>query len=156
MKIPVYLFFIEDANGEGEIVGLGALVREDAESLEWLVQSFMQRNPNINKTRLVMGEDSKERDVLKNLLPWTRVLICIFHALKTFRREVTVDRMQITNQTRESCLGVMEKMCYSKSTTEYDGRYNHFCDVAPGAVRTYFDTEWYPIREGKIIIDNKY
>ena len=152
LKIPVYLFLIEDANGEGEIVGLGALVREDAESLEWLVQSFMERNPNINKTRLVMAEDSEERDVLKNLLPWTRVLICIFHALKTFRREVSVERMQNTSQTRDSCLGLIEKMCYSKSTTEYDGHYKHFCDIAPDVVRTYFDTNWHLIREGKTII----
>ena len=68
LKFPVYLFVVEDANGEGEIVRLGSLVHEDAESLEWLVQSFIERNPNIKKTRLVMADkDMKERDVVKRL-----------------------------------------------------------------------------------------
>ena len=34
LKFPVYLFVVEDANEEGEIVSLGSLVHKDAESLE--------------------------------------------------------------------------------------------------------------------------
>ena len=153
LKFPVYLFVVEDANGEGEIVGLGSLVHEDAESLEWLVQSFIERNPNIKKTRLVMADkDMKERDVVKRLLPWAKVLICLFHALKTFRREVTMDAMQISSQTRENCLQVIQMMCYAKSTFEYDGHYKQFCNIAPSTVRTYFDSNWHPIREGKSLL----
>ena len=58
----MYLFVVEVSNGEAEIVGLGSLVHEDAECLEWLSKSFTKRNPNVKKTRLVMADkDMKER-----------------------------------------------------------------------------------------------
>ena len=100
LKFPVYLFVVEDANGEAEVVGLGSLVHEDAESLGWLVKTFMERNPNVKDTRLVMADkDMQERDMVKQLLSWEKVLICLFHSLKTFRREITMDTMQISSQT---------------------------------------------------------
>ena len=151
LQFPVYLFVVEDSNGEAEIVGLGALVHEDAESLEWLIKSFMNRNPKVERTRLVMADkDLQERDVVKQLLPWAKVLICLFHALKTFRREITMDTMKISSQIRENCLHFIQKLCYAKSPAEYDGIYAQFCNIAPESVRKYFDSNWHPIREGKI------
>lgn len=147
---PVYIFVVEDANGEAEIVGMGALVHEDAESLGWLIESFKKRNPNVNKTRLVMADkDLNERDMLKELLPSAKILICLFHALKTFRREITMDVMKITSQMKDICLHFIQKMCYAKSPAEYNGIYSQFSNVAPASVRAYFDSNWHPIREGK-------
>ena len=91
LQFPVYLFVVEDANGETDIVGLGFLVVEDAESLGWLVETFMQKNPSAKRTRLVMADkDLNERDTIKKMMPWAKILICLFHTLKTFRREVTM------------------------------------------------------------------
>ena len=115
LQFPVYLFVVEDANGETEIVGLGFLVVEDAESLGWLVETFMHKNPSVKKTRLVMADkDLNERDTIKKMMPWAKVLICLFHTLKTFRREVTMDKMNLTSVMKENCLKYIEKMSLCK------------------------------------------
>ena len=153
LNFPVYLFVVEDANGEAEIVGLGALVNEDAESLDWLVRTFAERNPKVRDTRLVMADkDLNERDQIKEVLPWVKVLICLFHVLKTFRREITMDKMNISGQVREDCLQLIQKMCYAKSEIEYDAIYTQFCNIAPTSVKTYFDSSWHPIREGMLFL----
>ena len=128
---------------------MGALVHEDAESLGWLIETFKSRNPTITSTRLVMADkDLNERDMLKELLPWAKVLICLFHTLKTFRREITMDTMKISAEMRENCLHFLQKMCYAKSEIEHNGIYEQFSSIAPVSVKTYFDTNWHLIREG--------
>ena len=92
------MFVVEDSNGGSEIVGLGILVLEDADSLRWLMETFIRRNPNAENIRLVMADkDLNERDIIKDILPWAKILICLFHTLKTFRREITMDKMQISS-----------------------------------------------------------
>ena len=93
----------------------------DADSLRWLMETFIRRNPNAEKVRLVMADkDLNERDIIKEILAWAKILICLFHTLKTFRREITMDKMQISSAQRDICLRFIEKMSYSKSETEYN------------------------------------
>ena len=44
---------------------------------------------------IMADKDISERDVLKRCFPNASVLICLFHTLRSFRREVTCDKMGI-------------------------------------------------------------
>ena len=152
LQFPVYLFVVEDSNGATVIVGMGFLVTENAESMRWLVETFMNKNPATRNTRIIMADkDLNERDIIKELLPWAKVLICLFHTLKTFRREITMEKMQVTSEMqvtsvmRENCLKFIEKMSYAKCAAEYDGIYAQFINMAPASVKNYFNTNWHPI-----------
>ena len=46
-----------------------------------------------NVCAVMADEDIKERDVIKELFPDSFVLICLFHTLLTFNREVKCDKM---------------------------------------------------------------
>ena len=57
----------------------------------------LKSNPEYEKTRVVMADkDIGERDVIKEALPKASVLICLFHALRIFRREISSDKLGIT------------------------------------------------------------
>ena len=49
--------------------------------------------------RIVMADkDSGEHEIIKSSLPNASVLICLFHILKSFRREVSCEKMGITSR----------------------------------------------------------
>ena len=74
--------------------------------------------------RIIMADkDIGERQVLKESFPQAEVLICLFHALRSFRREVTCEKFGITSGQRTLCLEMIQKLAYANSTVEYDSIY---------------------------------
>ena len=60
--------------------------------------------------RVVMvDKDIKECDIFKSCLPNASVLICLFHTLRSLRREVTCDKMGISSGQRTLCLELLKK-----------------------------------------------
>ena len=148
LSYPVYIFLCEDSNGMSEIVGLGMLVTEDEESLKWLIDTFKLKNPSVMHSRLVMADkDINERHVIKEVLPHLRVLICLFHSLRTFKREISTEKMGINVGEREACLEFIQKMAYAKSEDEYNRIYLDFVSCAPKVVKEYFDKNWHGIND---------
>ena len=80
----------EDANGQSKVITVCLLVQEDANSITWMVNAFKKNNKDWHKIRIVMADkDIGEREVLKQCIPNVSVLICLFHTLRTFRREIS-------------------------------------------------------------------
>ena len=81
----------EDSNGQSEVIATCLLTTEDAGSMQWMMDKFKQNNSNWTSIRVVMSDkDIGERDILKAAFPQAEVCIyCLFHALRTFRREIT-------------------------------------------------------------------
>jgi zinc finger SWIM domain-containing protein 3 len=64
-----------------------------------------------------------ERQVLKEELPQAGLLICLFHTMRTFRREVTTEKMGISNDERMQVLEILQSMAYSKTESRYQVLY---------------------------------
>ena len=90
-------------------------------------------------------KDIGERDVLKRCFPNASVLICLFHTLRTIRREVTCDKMGISSWQRNVCLELLQKICYAHSEADYSDLYSQFQICAPKEVVSYYDENWHPI-----------
>ena len=91
LGVPIYLFLCEDSNGLSEVVGIAMLVTEDADGMQWMVDVFKKHNSRWEKIRVVIADkDIWELDVLNKYLPSAKVLICLFHTLRSFRREISV------------------------------------------------------------------
>lgn len=147
LRLPVYLMLCEDSNGSSEIVSVCLLVQEDAESTTWMMDAFKKLNPKWERIRVVMADkDMGERDVIKRCIPNASVLICLFHTLRSFRREVTCEKMGITSGQRTVCLDLMQKFCYAHTEDEYSQLYSHFQSSAPKEVMSYFNENWHSIR----------
>ena len=147
LGLPVYLMLSEDSNGQSEVTAVCLLVQEDATSVTWMVDTFKKLNPNSEKVRVIMAvKDIGERDVLKKGIPNASVLICLFHTLRSFKREITCEKMGISSGQRSMCLELLQQMCYAHSETEYCDLHSRLQTSAPKKVVTYFNENWHGIR----------
>ena len=96
---------------------------------------------------MMADKDFMERDVLKEKFPDAQVLICLFHVLKTFRREITIDKLGVIAAERNLVLGIIQKMVYAKSEDEYSVLHSELAENNLKGVTEYFDTIWHPIKE---------
>ena len=81
LRLPVYIFLVEDSMGESEIAGVGLLMSENAESLRWLLRAFKGNNVNDQPRVIIADKDFNERHILKECFPTASILICLFHTL---------------------------------------------------------------------------
>ena len=92
-------------------------------------------------------KDMVDRDVIKEKIPHAAFLICLFHVLKTFRREVTCDKMGIQPQQQDAVRGLLMKMCYANNLDEYNRLYENVEGMSHEHVKEYFDRNWHNIKE---------
>jgi len=148
IRIPLYVLLIEDGNGQSEIAALGLLVNEQRETLEWFFNKFKECNPACSMTRVfITDKDMKERTVIKSLFPQCRLVICLFHTLRTFNREITCEKLGITPEERDKSKAIIEKLCYCKSEEDYQEMFKIFLSEAPHGLKNYFIKNWHDIRE---------
>jgi len=151
-QMPVYLFTVEDAMGQSHIVGVGILAEETLTALTWMLSTFVEKNPNSSRTRVVMADkDIKERQVFTSVFGGARILICLFHTLKTFRREVNCEKMGISAATKSLALELLQKLAYSKTDEMYESNRQQFLHSVPQSVTQYFERHWHPIRDQWVV-----
>ena len=76
LRFPVYITLVEDGNGQSEIASFFLLLEETEASIS-------------------ADKDMTERSVFTAGFPQAQLLICLFHTFRTFRREITTDKMGI-------------------------------------------------------------
>lgn len=79
-------------------------------SMKWMMEMFKKHNSEWTCTRVLMADkDIGEREILRRSLPQADIFICLFHALRSFRREITCERFGITSGQRTLCLELIQK-----------------------------------------------
>lgn len=74
------------------------------------------------------------------------MLICLFHTLRSFKREITCEKVQIRPGERDHVLELITKLAYSKSEVKYDQNYKMLLKSGLHSVISYYNTNWHPIR----------
>lgn len=155
INTPVYVMLVEDSNGQSEIVFTCLLVHEDRDSVKWMMETFKNRNSNWQKVRVVMADkDMDERHVIKEAFPSAYMLICLFHVLRTFKREISCEKLGITPGQRVCSLELLQKMAYASSENEYQALYDELQDTLPQQVIEYFNSNWHGIH-GEWVLHGK-
>ena len=74
--------------------------------------------------------------VFAQTFPGATMSICLYHTLRTFRREITTDKLRITWHTR----------IIKRNTTNY---MDNCCQLStsPRSVCTYFEQNWHSLRK---------
>lgn len=120
---------------------------ENAGSMTWMMDAFKKHNVNWDRIHVLMvDKDIEEQDVLKQCMSNSSVLICLFHALHSFRREITCEKMGVTSGQRTLCLELVQKMAYASTESEYSCLYVQLKRDAPKEVVQYFNDSWHSIR----------
>lgn len=148
LKLTLMLIVIEDGDAETQIVGVGILSNETRPTLKWFIECFKEVNLEAcSKIKCFMTDkDLTERSVIKEVLPGIPTLICLFHTLRTFGREITTDKRDINKEERDIALGFVNRLAKAKSEQNYDTIYAEFCKTVPDSVLEYFNHNWHPIR----------
>ena len=112
------------------------------------MQTFKSHNEAWSAVRCIMADtDLTERDFLRHELPDASLLVCLYHTLRTFRREVTPEKLSITPAERTLSLPLLEGMASAESAAAYEQLYAQFSASVPGTVREYFDKNWHGVRQ---------
>ena len=112
-----------------------------------MVETFKMNNPNWVSTKVIMTDkDFTERAVFRQEFPDSSLLICLFHTLRSFKREITCEKLGLRPGERDRAQELMTLLAYSKSEAEYDSHYQDLFDSGLKSVITYYNNNWHPIR----------
>ena len=146
LNMALYVLLCIDGNGGSHLICAFFVLNEDKASLTDMVNHFKNRNQQWSDVRtIITDKDMTERTVFKSCVPSVNLQICLYHTLRTFSREVTMDKMKITSAERASALGHLEKHPYAHSKTDYGEKYLAFISGAPGTVVANYNSNWHHI-----------
>lgn len=95
--LPLYMIISIDRNGQSEIVAVFLLTEEDETSLTQVIDIFKKNNPSWENVRVILTDkDMSERNVLSKAMPQANLQLCLFHVLRSFRREITPEKLGIS------------------------------------------------------------
>ena len=147
LRMPLYLMLVVDGNGQSEIVMVFITAVETEIAITNLVQTFKTNNPRWAETRVVMTDkDLTSRAVFQQEFPAASLHICLFHVLRSFRREITCEKLGLRSGEHDHALELMTKLAYSKSESEYDDHYQSLLESGLKSVINYYNSNWHPVR----------
>ena len=147
LRMPLYVLLVVDGNGESEVAALFFVQDEERDTIREMIVCFKQHNPKWEKIEVIMGDkDFTERDVLLEEIPQAALVICLFHALRSFNREIKAEKLGITSDERELCLELFRDMCYASNLTKYQESYEKLNATRILSVINYFNKNWHPIK----------
>ena len=116
LRMPLYLMLTADSNGESEVVSAFIVTNEEEQTIHSMIQTFKEHNPAWELVTVALTDkDMVERKTLTSEMPAISLLICLFHVLRTFKREITTEKMDITSAERTEVLEILQKLAYSSS-----------------------------------------
>ena len=147
LQMPLYVMIAIDGNGESQVV-CAFLVYDDTEStLRSMVAIFKNRNLEWKNIEVfITDKDMTERGVIKEEIPQANLQICLFHVLRTFSREVTMEKMGITTGEKVTIKTHIMDIAYARSESDYQEKFKRLCDVMTARVSEYYKKNWHPIR----------
>ena len=92
LRMPLYIMMVVDGNGESEIVALWIVASEDRISIKNMVRIFKRHNSTDRTACIMSDKDMTERDVLSEEIPNAVLQICLFHTLRSFKREISTEK----------------------------------------------------------------
>ncbi|CAB3983003.1 zinc finger SWIM domain-containing 3-like [Paramuricea clavata] len=148
LRLPLYVMLAVDGNGESEIVGLMLLADEQADTIRKMIRLFKKHNAAWEKINCVMADkDMTERKVIKEEIQQAGLLICLFHTMRSFKREITTEKMGISVDERLQVLEIIQSMAYAPTEEVYQDLYAQLMDTRFSAVKVYFIENWHSIRD---------
>ena len=147
LRMPLYVLMCIDGNGESPVAALWIAANEERATISALMDIFLKQADGDHVRVIMADKDMVERDVMTEKLPHAALQICLFHVLRTFRREITCEKLGINAGQRQCVLDILQRMAYAVTADDYDVLYQQLKDLGITSVNTYFDANWHSIKE---------
>jgi len=145
----LHIYVLENVDGDShsEIICFWIMETPDFDTISFLTEKFKERNTKWPDIKVVMADkDMIERRVLIQKLPNASVLICLFHSMRIFKREVKAEVMGVLVDERNLAIQLFKEMALASSETEYNSMFERFKQAAPNCVVEYFVKSWHDVR----------
>lgn len=124
-RMPLVILLVVDGNGESQIVGFFIVKSENANTLNFLFESFKDENPKHDQIGVVLTDKNfAARNVIEAQFPQAAHHLCVFHVAQIFIREITTVKRGINTIQKDQCLKILNKMIYAESQNEFDSLYD--------------------------------
>lgn len=87
------------------------------------------------------------RKCLREAFPNVSMLICRFHSIQIFKREITVTKYQINMKQKTLILSTLNKMLYANTKNQYEELKNELYNHNIPNLTQYFKKHWDPIAD---------
>ena len=148
LRMPLYLMMVIDGNGQSEIIAMFLTSLETKQAITDMIRAFKEVNPAWQRIGVVISDkDFTERSLFSEEFPVSTLQLCLFYVLRSFRREITCDKLGLRPRERDYVLELLTKLVYSSSEEEYEKHYAEFLKSSPQLVIQYYDANWYSIKD---------
>ncbi|XP_055955235.1 zinc finger SWIM domain-containing protein 1 isoform X2 [Patella vulgata] len=152
MRMPVFLQMVVDGNGESEIVSVFVLVTEDGDTMNYLLDLFKGNNPAWERTQTILTDnDFTERGIYSEKFPAAKLQLCLFHVLRSMKREINCEKMGIRVEEKNLCIELIQKLAYSTNEEEYEINRQAIVQTNIQPVIDYINNSWHDIRDQWVI-----
>lgn len=88
--LPLYIFLVEDGNGESEVVAVWMIQTDDADSIRQMAEIFKKHNKWWSDTvTIIANKEFIERDALKSEFPKVLLIPCSKERLqRNYHRQI--------------------------------------------------------------------
>jgi len=113
-----------------------------------MADPFKKHNPMwVRVAMVITDQDMNERTVFGRAFPNVIIHPCLFHLLRTFRRQITCKRFDSTSWERDLVLEIMSRLAYAKSIKKYIVVYTELLGCGLEPVIHHFNNNWHSSRE---------
>jgi len=95
----------------------------------------------------MVDKDLSAVNVLPSTFTNATVNLCLFHCMRSFRREVTEAKLGITTAQNSSVLELIAQTCYTNTVGQYETAYQNLQALNMPQVMAYFDSNWHACKE---------
>ena len=89
-----------------------------------------EHNPAWTKTTTILTDkDFTEQSVYSKAFPSANLQLCLFHVLRSMKREINTEKMEITLEQKLVILEVLQQIAYSKNKEEYFHNYQQLKEM---------------------------
>ena len=92
-------------------------------------------------------KDLTERKTLSEEFPDAVLRPCLFHTLRSFKREFSLHKLGLRPGTRDTALDIFGEMANAKSPHLFDEPYVALKNIGLRAAVDFFEKHWLPIKE---------
>lgn len=138
------LYSILVADGRGRCVCYASVRNETPEIVRPMFEKFVDFNPfAVAACKAVLIErHERAMPILSSLLPNSTLLLCTWHVLNCFHRNVDEKA-----KAERKLLPILKELVYSQTLEEYYDKLPHLMQVAPKEFLTYYMQQWHSCKE---------
>ncbi|KAI0223316.1 hypothetical protein LSAT2_025470 [Lamellibrachia satsuma] len=147
LRMPLFLMLGIDGNGHSQVVAVYLTSAETAAALTHMLEAFKSHNNTWPPIEVIMTDkDMTERNAFSLAFPAATLQLCLFHTLRSFSREVTLDKMGIRAGQRDALLEVFNAMANARSEQQFDEQCVRLEEMAVPVASAYFQRNWLPVK----------